>query len=301
MSHCHTHQAAVRATTDAVAALRRELDAFKGAERDLDEQHKQLADANAAAEAEFRVKKQTLDLLPNAEAAAAQLQQMVEASKQRLLDFQRQWEEAKAPYLDEFNRKKKRLEDRKEECRLKLEAIKRMREDMKNMVAQLREKDELHKQVVDELNRLPKSVNRQVYIKRIMDIVKNLERQKVDIRKILADIRDVQKEINSVTETSQRSFAVADDLIFKSAQTTKDPAATQAYKNLVHMRDAFDTLITNVSQIGATRNEIRDVEARIETLQQRNLNLNMDRVQADLEAVKAENAQAAKRLGLKKF
>jgi hypothetical protein len=36
-------------------------------------------------------------------------------------------------------------------------------------------------------------------------------------------------------------------------------------------------------------------------LQQRNLNLNMDRVQADLDAVKAENAQAAKRLGIKKM
>jgi DNA repair ATPase RecN len=226
---------------------------------------------------------------------------MVEASKQRLLDFQKQWEEVKAPYLDEFARKRKRMEDRKEECRLKLEAIKRMREDMKDMVLQLREKDDVHKNAVEELNKLPKSVNRQVYIKRIMDIVKNLDRQKVDIRKILADIRDVQREINSVTDTSKRSFALADDLIFKSAQVSKDPAATQAYKNLVQMRDSFDTLIGNVEQTGATRNETRDIESRIETLQQRNLNLNLDRVQADLDAVKAENAQAAKRLGIKKL
>jgi hypothetical protein len=226
---------------------------------------------------------------------------MVEASKQRLLDFQKQWEEVKAPYLDEFARKRKRMEDRKEECRLKLEAIKRMREDMKDMVLQLREKDDVHKNAVEELNKLPKSVNRQVYIKRIMDIVKNLDRQKVDIRKILADIRDVQREINSVTDTSKRSFALADDLIFKSAQVSKDPAATQAYKNLVQMRDSFDTLIGNVEKTGATRNETRDIESRIETLQQRNLNLNLDRVQADLDAVKAENAQAAKRLGIKKL
>jgi hypothetical protein len=38
--------------------------------------------------------------------------------------------------------------------------------------------------VVDELNKLPKSINRQVYVNRIMDIVRNLERQKVDIGKV---------------------------------------------------------------------------------------------------------------------
>jgi hypothetical protein len=103
--------------------------------------------------------------------------------------------------------------------------------------------DRYYKQIVEELNRLPKSVNRQVYVKRIMDIVKNLERQKVDIKKILADIRDVQKEINNITEASKRSFALTDDLIFKNAQTTKDLVATQAYKYLVQMRDVRFAMI----------------------------------------------------------
>ena len=35
---------------------------------------------------------------------------------------------------------------------------------------------------------------------------------------ILADIRDVQKDINTVSATSMRSFAVADDTIFKVKQ-----------------------------------------------------------------------------------
>lgn len=67
-----------------------------------------------------------------------------------------------------------------------------------------------------------------------MDIVKNLNRQKADIRKvgslellyptvdcapsvpkILDDVRVLQKDINMVSETSKRSFAVADETIFR--------------------------------------------------------------------------------------
>ena len=63
---------------------------------------------------------------------------------------------------------------------------------------------------------------------------------------------------------------------------------------------SFDSLISTVEQTGSTRNEIRRTEGLIDTLQERNTNLNMDRVQADLDAIKAENTQLAKRLGIKK-
>lgn len=294
-------QQQIKNSLDAISNLKSEMEKFKQQESANVDRKKQLQESNAAAETEYKLKKQTLDLLPDAEKNVAALTQLVASSKQRLTDLQKQWEEVKAPYLEQFNDKKQILANRKEECRLKLDQIKRMREDMKDMITQLREKDETFKQVVEELNKLPKSVNRQVYVKRIMDIVKNLERQKVDIKKILADVRDVQKEINNVTEASKRSFALADDLIFKSAQTTKDPTATQGYKNLVQLRDKFDQLITVVETTGSTRNEIRDHESKIETLQERNTNLNMERVQSDLDSVRAENQALAKKLGLKKY
>ena len=50
--------------------------------------------------------------------------------------------------------------------------------EMKDMVVDIREKDHLFKQVSDELEKLPKTINRQAYIRRIMDIVRNLEKQK---------------------------------------------------------------------------------------------------------------------------
>lgn len=49
---------------------------------------------------------------------------------------------------------------------------------------------------------------------------------------VLVDVRQVQKEINSISETCQRSFAVVDEKIFQAANQgadsgKKDPAATQ--------------------------------------------------------------------------
>jgi predicted ribonuclease YlaK len=127
-------------------------------------------------------------------------------------------------------------------------------------------------QVLDELNKLPKSINRQVYVNRIMDIVKNLEKQKADIQKvltavclpasvvacsillisftgqILVDVRRVQKDINSTSETSKRSFAVADEVVYQAAKTKKDPFSTQAYKNVIALREVgrAATLLSDV-------------------------------------------------------
>ena len=281
---------------ESVNSLKKQNDAAILQQKEWEAEKKRFEDLNVAAEKDYTTKKQTLELLPDASKNVATLMQMVEANKKRISDLQKQWEAVKAPYLEEYNTKKNLLANRKEECRIKLEQIKRMREEMKEMMNLLREKDDQHAQVVDELNKLPKSVNRQVYVKRIMDIVRNLERQKVDIKRILADIRDVQREINTVSQTSLRSFALADDIIFRAAQTTKDSAALKSYALLVEFRDKFEELIKIVSYIGATCNETRDIEAKASALQERNVNLNMERVQNDYESVKADNASLSKKL-----
>lgn len=46
-------------------------------------------------------------------------------------------------------------------------------------------------QIAEDLKRLPKSVNRQVYVRRIMDIMHNLEKQKIDIKKVCSDFCDI--------------------------------------------------------------------------------------------------------------
>lgn len=217
-------------------------------------------------------------------------QKLVESSSKRLVDLGVEWETHRLPLIGKLRRSKQQLSERKEEVGKKVEQIKRMRDEMKEKAADLRDKDKLYKQVVEELNSMPKSINRQVYVRRIMDIMKNLEKQKEEIRKILADVRQVQKDINTVSETSKRSFAVADEVVFQAAKkNTKDETTTKAYKYVVTLREGFVDLVKSVEDTGKTQNDIRDITSQIDDIESRNTNLNMERVLNDLAQVKKEN------------
>jgi iron uptake system EfeUOB component EfeO/EfeM len=48
-----------------------------------------------------------------------------------------------------------------------------------------------------------------------MEIIGNISKQKEDIDKVLKDTKELQKEINNLTGQLDRSFTVADELIFR--------------------------------------------------------------------------------------
>lgn len=281
-------------------ALRRGAEEATSAARMLEGELASATQVTRELEGAYKVKKRTLDLLPEADSNMAKLREIGEASAQRLFALAEEWEGHRVPMLAKYRRQKQRLSDRKQAARTKLEQIKRMRAEMKELAQVLREKDDLHRRVLEELNKLPKSVHRGVYVRRIMDIVKNLDRQKDGIRKILGDVRTVQREINMATETNQRSFAVADELVFQGAQggprSKTAPETTKAYKCLVTMRKGFETLVQRVEEVGRVKNDARDLESRIEALESRNTAMNMERIKADLSAVKKENKQMAAKL-----
>jgi hypothetical protein len=90
-----------------------------------------------------------------------------------------------------------------------------MRKEMKQIAEDVRAKEEKFRELAEAYNQLPKDVNRSHYTDRILDIVKNVKKQKVDIDKVLVDTRTVSKEINSVSETLNRTFAVIDEMIYQ--------------------------------------------------------------------------------------
>ncbi len=53
---------------------------------------------------------------------------------------------------------------------------------------------------MEELSKLPKQVQRTGYTRRIMDIMRNIEKQQITISGILKDTRETQKEINTASE-----------------------------------------------------------------------------------------------------
>jgi hypothetical protein len=75
-----------------------------------------------------------------------------------------------------------------------------MRGEMREMLGTARAKETQYKELLAEYEGASKAVQRSTFVHRIMEIIKNLKHQEADIRSIIADTREVQREINNSTQ-----------------------------------------------------------------------------------------------------
>jgi len=155
-------------------------------------------------------------------------------------------------------------------------------------------KNEKYTQLLNYYKSLPKDVNRSFYTRRILDILKNVKKQKTEIDKILIDTRNLMKEIALVSDTLKRSFSVTDELMFADAK--KDEIIKTAYKDLVAMDKSFQNLVAQIEETGATQNAVLELKVKIEQNKGRITKLNTERIAEDLENIKKENAKLQKQL-----
>ncbi len=277
--------------TDRSAAKTRQLEAELAA---------QLA-RKKTLEAEYKIKAATLKMLPNAEANIEKLQGICEGSNARLLELATQWESHRQPLVSALRDIKMGLQRRKGECKWKVGEIRRMRDEMRTMAQQIRDAEERHALLSKELAKMPKNINRAVYTYRILDIIKQVRKQRVEIARIIGDIRGVQKETNSVAETLRRTELVTDDHVYKAASASKTKggdttAYVQTYRYLTEIRQKFDDMVTTAEEMGRLEGNTRDLQSRAKQLAARNVALNFERIKSDLSTVRAENKQLSKKL-----
>ena len=254
-------------------------------------------------ETEYKLKKKTLDLLPNAEANIEKLKAICDSSSKRLLELAGEWEKHRVPLIEAIRDIKQGMGRRKGECKWKVGEIKRMRDEMRTMAQSIREAEERHKLLLVELEKMPKNINRAVYTYRILDIIKQVRKQKVEISRIINDIRQVNKETNSVAETLKRQEQVTDDHVYKAASKEKksnnsggDSAYVQSYKLLTRIRERFDDMVSITEEVGKLEGNTRDTDSRAKALAARNTALNFDRIKSDLNQVRKENKDLSKQL-----
>ncbi|WAQ99139.1 CCD22-like protein, partial [Mya arenaria] len=196
--------------------LELEVRKFAASKQQMDEEIANQARSNTDKEEGYKVKKRTLDLLPDAENNIAKLQTVVDSSAQRL---------------------------------------------------------------GSEFERMTKDVNRSAYTKRIMEIVANIKKQKMEIDKVLVDTRSVQKEINQLSGKLDRQFTVTDELIFRDAK--KDESVKKSYRCLAALHENCELLIKTVEETGVIMREIRELEDQVLA--------NLEKITADYQQMKKEN------------
>lgn len=152
---------------------------------------------------------------------------------------------------------------------------------------EFKQKSTTHSQLTGELAKVSRTINRNAYTSRILEIIGNIRKQKNDIDKVLRDTRELQKNINTVTGQLDRQFTVTDDLIYRTAK--RDDHSRKAYKLLATLHADCAELVNYVQETGATAREIRDLEDQIETEKMRNVSGNLDRILADLHQMQKES------------
>ena len=164
-------------------------------------------------EKRYLVKRKALEMLPNAADNVAQLQTICGESAQRLMEVGQEWEAVRAPLLHALRQKKGAKAARVQQCKAMMDDIRSWRGEMSQMALDVRAKEERVAVLADELAKLPKNLNRTLYTYRIMDIIGSISKQKKEIAKIITDIRQIQKEINLVSETLTRTEALAAETV----------------------------------------------------------------------------------------
>ena len=297
-----------------LAGVQAEVGAVQAALAGFDDKERQLEAECRAEDArfatlgrEYRVKKNTYDLLPTAEQSIRELRELADSQAQRIMDLAGEWEKHRAPLVDEIRRLQDLQNAALGESRQKLEEVKRIRAEIKQLIDEIRQKEDRYKQLVEAYRALPANQSRTTYTRRILDIEKSVKKQKVDIAKILGDTRALQKEINSIRDTLGRSFTVADELIYQDARreaakgAKQDTVKKDIYKQLLAINEEFENLVRTIEETGQMRTDILSLESKIDHLQTRSSSFNMERVEDDLRQVReANDALVAKIKSLEK-
>uniref|UniRef100_A0A671LHG7 Coiled-coil domain-containing protein 22 n=1 Tax=Sinocyclocheilus anshuiensis TaxID=1608454 RepID=A0A671LHG7_9TELE len=250
--------------------------------------------SNGEKENSIKVKRQTIDLLPDAENNLLKLQSLIEASSKRVVHLASQWEKHRVPLIDEHRRLKELCSNRESESSRKLSEIKDLHDKIRQSAEEAKKKESLYKQLLAEYETLSKDVSRSTYTMRILEIVGNIKKQKEEITKILSDTKDLQKEINGLTGKLDRTFAVTDELVFKDAK--KDESVRKSYKYLAALHENCTQLIQTIEDTGTIMREIRDLEEQIETENGKKTVSNLEKILEDYKAIRQENSALAAKI-----
>ncbi|KAK6307902.1 coiled-coil domain-containing protein 22 [Coregonus clupeaformis] len=255
---------------------------------------KQKELSNMEEEDSVRVKKQTINLLPDGENNLAKLRALVEGSAERVVNLAAQWEKHRTPLIDEHRRLKELCSNREMESSRKLSEIKELHDKIRQSAEEAKKKEGLYKQLITEFENLPKDISRSAYTARILEIVGNIRKQKEEITKILSDTKELQKEINSLTGKLDRTFAVTDELVFKDAK--KDDSVRKSYKYLAALHENCTQLIQTIEDTGTIMREIRDLEEQIETENGKKTVSNLEKILEDYKDIRQENSALAAKI-----
>ncbi|VDD85856.1 unnamed protein product [Enterobius vermicularis] len=211
----------------------------------------------------------------------------VDESEKRAQALQSQWIQVKAE-KDKELQEARRLYDSKFKsvcCSSRLaevsEAVERLKTQMPRKQAKLKKLEAK----LDGMEKTP--LNRNLYTKRIFEMVASIKKQREEVEKILVDNAGIQKEVGSLNGKLDRTFTAVEDRLYEEAQ--RDTSMQKAYRLLVKIHEECAAVIAIIESTGKAEREINEINDLISAMQQKGLDEMLEKVLNDWMAVKEEN------------
>jgi hypothetical protein len=235
--------------------------------------------------AEVNLKTKTLTVISKEE-NLQKLKNLIEANKNKLLSLTEQWNKIQTPLLEEYKTLQSAISNEDLKQQQEQSKLRKLEETQRALTLDLKEKTQLEEQLRQKLEQINKSHNRSGYTRRILEIIGNIKKQDEEIQKILNDTKSVQREISTLTGQVDRSFTLADELIFRDAK--HDETARKAYKLLAQLRDDCSSIIKGVTDLGAVERECRNLQEQIDSETAKETAVKLERVNKDLQEIRKE-------------
>ncbi|XP_076918543.1 uncharacterized protein LOC143579010 [Bidens hawaiensis] len=227
------------------------------------------------------------------ESYITQLTKQIDAKRHNLAEIESKWKALINPLQEKKRNYEEALCAKHPESQEKHQQWKKVEQDLESTLSETNQREKELSNLAAEVERLPKMATRRSYIERIKEITKNSRKQDIDIERILKDTRDLQLESNMIQERLHRTYAVVDETLLREAR--KDQVGEQAHILLTTIHESFQEISDKILATDRTRREQTDLETKLSSIATRSLN--MDKLQADLDAIRKENEYLESRLG----
>ncbi|KAL2332852.1 hypothetical protein Fmac_014065 [Flemingia macrophylla] len=190
-----------------------------------------------------------------------QLNEQVQAKRNSILTLKSEWDAERKPLEERKRSLEESLYSNNPDALEMLQKLREVQQEEQFILSENMKREEEHLKLSVDLEKLQKVASRKSYTDRIKEITKNSRKQDADIERILKDTREVQLESNSIQERLHRTYAVADEIIFREAK--KDPTGLQVYRLLVSIHRGFEQISEKIMATDRVRREVAEYEMKV--------------------------------------
>ncbi|XP_049849196.1 coiled-coil domain-containing protein 22-like [Schistocerca gregaria] len=216
------------------------------------------------------------------------LEGKIHEKKVQLRQAAESWENSRLGFIERY-REARALASQQESVRLeKEEHADQLRGSVRSLTQKLAELD----REMSNLSRMYESSSkssREVYIACIMNLLKSIERQNLELFKNAEHLLEVKREVNGLMEMIQRSYFSAEEKIL--VEIKKKSRAKLIYDELRALDRLFDQLIELSEKNGRLKREGLELEERYSELRARLGQIDLEAIKRDLELAKRENEE----------